>query len=69
MSEESQNALRRIKEHLEKENETLAWRLMQPLRRLLPGNPLHRREPRALDDVRLEGTRFIHLMSFKLFFF
>lgn len=65
MSEESQEALSRIKEHLEKENETLAWRLMQLLRQLLPSNPLHQRERRALDDVRLEGMRFIHLMIFK----
>jgi len=68
MSEESQEALSRIKEHLEKENETLAWRLMQLLRQLLPSNPLHQREQRALDDVRLEGMRFIHLIIFKQVF-
>ena len=73
MTEESQEALRRIKEHLEKENETLAWRLMRLLRQLLPSNPLHEREPRALDDVRLEGTRLndIHftITIFKLLIF
>lgn len=62
VSEESQAALRRIKEHLEKENETLTWRLIRLLRQLLPNNPLNQergnQEQRPLDDIRIEGNRF-----------